>query len=161
MKKLYIFWKEENKLGIEEYIERIIDNGKIEDMYKLSEILEDTMEILEHSDNKKYKKFQMEIYKMANGNELNRKMAEDIVAKMKPYRMRWSFDEVIQIQDQYGINNIRTEDMFIVMNSAYNDYRDIFGEDIETYIKFTIDFIEDEDAVEDKVFIYFTEIPNN
>ena len=28
------------------------------------------------------------------------------------------------------------------------------------YIKFTVDFIQDEDAKEDKVFIYFTKIPN-
>jgi len=45
------------------------------------------------------------------------------------------------------------------MNSAYNDYNDLFNDDIESYVKFTIDFIEDEDAGNGKVFKYFTTIP--
>ena len=37
-------------MDIEDYIERIIDNGKIEDMQELSDMLEDTMEIIKESD---------------------------------------------------------------------------------------------------------------
>ena len=49
----------------------------------------------------------------------------------------------------------------MVINSAYNDYKDIFGEDIEGYARFTIDFIQDEDAKEGKIFKYFTQIIEN
>ena len=45
-----------------------------------------------------------------------------------------------------------------VINSAYNDYKDLLGEDVENYVRFTIDFIKDEDAKEGKVFKYFTQI---
>ena len=45
------------------------------------------------------------------------------------------------------------------MNSAYNDYNDIFKEDVGLYSRFSKDFIMDEDAVEDKVYYYFTMIP--
>ena len=73
-------------MDIEEYIERIVDNGKIEDMQELSEMLEDTMEIIKDYDEKCYKEFEMKLYKMAYGNHLNKSMAQDIVNKMRPYR---------------------------------------------------------------------------
>lgn len=147
------------ELNIEECIERIVNNGKIEDMHRLSEILENTMEILERESPDTFKKYQMEIYGMAYGNVFTKEMAEEIVSNMRPYRMRWTIEDTKQIQNQYGIDNINPIDFYIVINSAYNDYRDLFGEDIENYIKFTIDFIQDEDASEDKVFLYFTTIP--
>lgn len=37
--------------------------------------------------------------------------------------------------------------------------RDIFKEDVGLYSRFSKDFIMDEDAVEDKVYYYFTMIP--
>lgn len=144
-------------MDIEEYIERIVDNGKIEDMQELSEMLEDTMEIIKDYDEKCYKEFEMKLYKMAYGNHLNKSMAQDIVNKMRPYGMRWSIEETESMQRQRGIEDIPKADFFVVINSAYNDYKDIFGEDLEGYIRFTIDFIKDEDAKEGKVFKYFVE----
>lgn len=147
-------------MDIEECIQRIVDNGKIEDMDKLSEILEDVLEHLEECDYDKYKKYEMELYMMAYGKVLSEEMAMDIVEKMRPYRMKWSIDETRRMQQDYGIGNVRDVDFFVVMNSAYNDYNDIFRDDVDGYIKYTMDFINDEDAKEDKVFIYYTEIPN-
>lgn len=144
-------------MDIEEYIERIVDNGKIEDMQELSEMLEDTMEIIKDYDPECYKDFEMKLYKMAYGNHLNKSMAQDIVNKMRPYGMRWSIEETESMQRQRGLEDIPKADFFVVINSAYNDYKDIFGEDLEGYIRFTIDFIKDEDAKEGKVFKYFVE----
>ena len=144
-------------MDIEEYIEKIVDNGKIEDMEELSDMLEDTMEIIKDYDEKCYKEFEMKLYKMAYGNHLNKSMAQDIVNKMRPYGMRWNIEETESLQKQRGIEDIPKADFFVVINSAYNDYKDIFGEDLEGYIRFTIDFIKDEDAKEGKVFKYFVE----
>ena len=145
-------------MEIEDYIEKIVDNGRIEDMKELSDMLEDTMEIINKYDEQCYKEMEMKLYKMAYGNVLSRKMAENIVHKMRPSGMRWTLDETRDLQRQYGVDNINEIDFFIVMNSAYNDYRDLFQDNVEDYMKFTIDFIEDEDAKKDKVFLYFTEI---
>ena len=142
-------------MDIEEYIERIVDNGKIEDMETLSDMLEDTMEIIKDYDEKCYKEFEMKLYKMAYGSHLNKSMAQDIVNKMRPYGMRWNIEETESMQRQRGIEDIPKADFFVVINSAYNDYKDIFGEDLEGYIRFTIDFIKDEDAKPNKVFDYF------
>ncbi len=143
---------------MKEYIERIIDKGNIEDMHELSEILEELLCELEKTDEELYKEYELELYKMAFGNKLNKKMAEEIVSKMKPYRMRWSLEESKEIQMDYNATDIDEIDFFVVLNSAYNDFRDIFSEDIDKYVRYTIDFIKDEDAKEDKVFLYFTTI---
>jgi len=145
-------------MDIEEYIERIVDNGKIEDMQELSDMLEDTMEIIKDYDKECYKEMEMKLYKMAYGSHLNKSMAEEIVHKMRPFGERWSFEETRNLQRQRGINDIDECEFYVVINSAYNDYKDLFNEDIESYIRFTIDFIKDEDAKEGKVFIYFTQI---
>lgn len=146
-------------MDIEEYIEKIVDNGKIEDMQELSDMLEDTMEIIKDYDKECYKEMEMKLYKMAYGNHLNKTMAEEIVHKMRPYSQRWSLEETRNLQRQRGINDIDEIEFYVVINSAYNDYKDLFNEDIESYIRFTIDFIKDEDAKQDKVFLYYTTIP--
>ena len=146
-------------MEIEDYIEKIVDNGRVEDMKELSDMLEDTMEIINKYDEQCYKEMEMKLYKMAYGNVLSKKMAEEIVHKMRPSGMRWTFEETKDLQRQYGIDNINSVDFFIVMNSAFNDYRDLFQDNVEDYMKFTIDFIEDEDAKQDKVFLYYTTIP--
>lgn len=47
------------------------------------------------------------------------------------------------------------------MNSAYNDYHDLFVDDIKMYTKYSKHFILDEDAINCKVYEYFTTIPKN
>ena len=42
---------------------------------------------------------------------------------------------------------------------AFNDYNDIFNDTVDYYARFSKDFIKDPDAVEDKVYYYFTMIP--
>ena len=145
-------------MDIEEYIEKIVDNGKIEDMETLSDLLEDTLEIIKDYDKECYKEMEMKLYKMAYGNHLNKSMAEEIVHKMRPFGERFNLEETRNLQRQRGIDDIDEVEFYIVINSAYNDYKDLFNEDIESYIRFTIDFIRDEDAKEGKIFKYFTEI---
>lgn len=146
-------------MDIEDMVRRIVDSGNVEHMHMLSDILDDTLEEICKYDKDKYKQYELKLYKMAYGNTFTREMAEEIVSKMRPYGMKWSIEETQQIQSQYGINNISPADFFVVLNSAYNDYNDIFNENIEMYIRFVDDFINDEDAREDKTFIYFTTIP--
>lgn len=146
-------------IDLDEMIEKIIDNGNLDDMQTLSELLEDTMEIIKDYDKDCYKEMEMKLYKMAYGCNLNREMADEIVRNMQPNGMRWSIDETRNLQNQYGLGHIKDTDFYVVMNSAYNDYRDLFNDNVEDYMKFTLDFIQDEDAVNDKVFVYFTTIP--
>lgn len=144
---------------LEEMIRKIVDDGDRAEMEELSDILVDVSNMVYDYDEKKGEKIFMKIYRMAYGNILSKSMAEEIVSKMKPYGMRWSLQETRQIQQQYGLDYIRDVDFFIVLNSAFNDYRDIFGDNIDLYVKYTRNFIEDEDAKDGKIFLYFTTIP--
>lgn len=146
-------------MDIQDYVEKIIDNGDIESMRELSYMLEDAVEEVKKYDEHKYKEYAMKLYKLAYGETLNRELADNIVHNMKPYGMKWTLEEIRGLQSDFNINDIRGIDVYVVMNSAYNDYKDLFKDDIENYIKFTVDFIEDEDAEEGKVFKYFTTIP--
>lgn len=145
-------------MDIEEIIQVIVDNGRLEDMHELSDMLEDTIEMLKEYYPEEYKKLQKKLYEMAYGCVLNKEMAEEIVSKMRPYAEQWTIEETTEMQRQRGLN-FREPDFYIVMNSAYNDYNDLFRDDIELYIRFANDFINDEDAKPEKVYLYYTVIP--
>ena len=147
-------------MHIKKYIQMIVENGRQEDMEELSDILDETINIIKEYDHSLYDKYKMCLYKMAYGNSFDEEMAEDIIRNMKPYGMRFSIEDSRQIQSQFGLDNINPIDFWIVINSAYNDYRDLFEDNLEMYARYARDFIEDEDAKQDKVFVYFTTIPN-
>lgn len=146
-------------MEIEDYIERIIEKGEIKDMKILSDILEETMQIVKEYNKECYEEYEMELYKMAYGNTLTKEMAEKIVKNMKPYGEKWNMNQTMDMQEKYGLTQIKSADFYTVINSAYNDYSNLFGDNIEMYVRFTDDFINDEDAKEGKVLTYFTIIP--
>ena len=145
-------------MEIEDYIERIIEKGDIKDMNTLSKILVELMKKIKDFDNECYQKYEMELYKMAYGNTLTKELAEKIVNDMKPYGKRWSLNDTMDIQEQFGLERFKATEFFVVMNSAFNDYNNLFNDDVDMYTKFTEDFIDDEDAKEGKVLTYFTTI---
>lgn len=146
-------------MDIDDYIERIIEKGDIRDMNTLSDILEELMKVVKDYDTECYKKYEMELYKMAYGNTLSKELAEKIVNKMKPYGEKWTMNETMDIQERYGLDRIKSSDFYTILNSAYNDFNNLFGDDIDMYVRYTEDFINDEDAVDGKVFLYYTTIP--
>jgi len=145
-------------MDVERYINKIVNDGSPKEMEKLADILEDLIEDVRHFDRSLYDKYTMCIYEMAYGNELDETLAREIVNKMQPYAQRWSIEETEKLQRDYDLNDMRAEDFYVVMNQAFNDYRDIFGDDLSIYIKYTKAFINDPDAKEGKVFKYFTTI---
>jgi len=147
-------------MHIRKYIRKIIDDGSQQEMGKLADILVDSLEYIKKYDDELYNKEAMCIYLMANGNQIDRDLAEVIVSNMRPYSQRWSYEEISKIQNDYGLDNYRTEDVYLVMNQGFNDYRDkLLGDDITNYVKYTDAFIDDEDSVKDKITKYFTIIP--
>jgi hypothetical protein len=146
-------------MKIRKYIRKIVDDGSQQEMEKLADILEEVIEDMQEFDPQSYNKYEMCLYKMAYGEQLTEELAQEIVNKMKPYGMRWSLDESEKIQRDYGMDNINPVDFFVVINSAFNDYRDLLQDDLSNYVKFTDAFINDEDAKKGKVFRYYTIIP--
>lgn len=146
-------------MKIEKYIRKIVDDGDRREMEELSDILVEVVDIVKKYDEDCYNEYKMKLYKMAYGNQLTEDMAEELVKRMKPSGMRWNLEETEQMQRDYGVNDIRPADFFIVMNQAFNDFRNVFGDNLETYIRYTEAFIKDEDARPGKVMNYFLTIP--
>lgn len=144
---------------IEENIDKIVEEGDKAEMNKLSEILEDVIDVLREYDEEMYEKYAMCIYKMANGYNLTLDMAKHIVKNMKPFGEHWTIEQTTAVKNQYGFTDITDIDFWVVMNSAYNDYNEIFRDNVEVYAKWSHAFIKDEDSREGKVFTYFTKIP--
>lgn len=145
-------------MHIEHYIRKIVDEGNREEMEKLSDILEEVIDLIKEYDEEAYNKYEMCLYKMAYGEVLSEDMADKIIRKMQPYGMKWTLHEAEDIQNNYGID-VRAVDFWIVMNQGFNDFRNVFGDELDTYVRYAQAFINDEDAKPGKVFRYFTEIP--
>lgn len=146
-------------MQIKNMIEKIVEDGNEDEMKELSFILESVMKFVKEYDSEKYKEYEMYLYKMAYGDNFTVEMAQDIVSKMQPYGEHWNMEQSKQIEREYGIEEINPIDFYIVLNSAYNDYKELFRDNLEMYVVYAQLFIDDEDAKKDKVFLYFTKIP--
>ena len=147
-------------MKIIEYIDIIGQNKNPEDMEKLGDMLSELIYMTKESHPDIYEKYKMKLYGMAYNYKFTREMAEEIVENMKPRAEIWNYDTTIQVKNQYGLNNINSEDFYIVLNSLGNDYGDVINiDEVDTYVKMAKAWIDDKDAKENKVWIYFTKIP--
>ena len=99
-------------MDIKKIIQKIIDDGKVEYMYELSDTLEELMEILQRYDENCYNKYKMQLYTMAYGYHITEEMAYDIVHNMKPFGEKWTIQETQNIQKQFGLDNIDYVDFY-------------------------------------------------
>lgn len=146
-------------MQINSYIEKIVNNGKPEDMEELSEILEDLMYIVKDYDEDCYEKYKMKLYEMAYGKVLTKEMAEDWVKDMKPMA-KWDYDTTTEVKKQVGITDIDDISFYVVMNMLYSDMKNILGdgdtdESISNYIEATKDWLHDEDIGKNKLYDYW------
>ncbi len=146
---------------LREYIFKIGENKKPEDMQKLGNMLADLIEMTKDSHPEIYHKYKLCLYKMLYGETLTREMAEDIVSNMKPYGEYWNYETASNVKTQYGLQDISDVDFYITMNSKYNDNKDTVDKFIQenhkldVYVSLSKDFILDPDGKENKVFKYF------
>lgn len=143
-------------MKIKKYIEKIVENNKQEDMEKLSDILSEIIYKMKEPHYDKYKHYKMCLYEMAYGKVISDEMREEIVEKIGEH---WTLEETENVRNEYGYTDILPNEFNVVMNMAYSDYSEVFGDELDLYAKFSKAFIMDDDAKEGKVFIYFNEIP--
>ena len=128
-------------------------------MEKLKNMMIDILKIIKETEPEKYCAIEKELYEICEGKILTKDKAEMIIQNMKPYGMRWTINETDDIKKSNNLNSIRSVDFWIVMNSAYNDFHNIFTDNIDMYVKYAKEFILDEDAIDYKVYEYFITIP--
>lgn len=139
------------------YLKKIITS---DNENKKEEVMDLFCELMSEIEDKDYhEEMERRIYEISEGKVLNEEKARHLIEHMKPFGMKWEMNDTETVRNNYGFNDIRPVDFWITMNSAYNDYNDIFKDNIEMYARYSKDFIQDEDAVEDKVYYYFSMIP--
>lgn len=143
-------------MKIKSYIDKIVENGKDEDMEKLSEMLVEIIYKLKESHYDMYKHYKMCLYELAYGKTISDEMREEIVERIGEH---WTLAETETVRSKYGYSDILPNEFNLVMNMAYSDYSDVFGDNLDLYAKFSKAFIKDDDAKEGKVYIYFNQIP--
>lgn len=145
-------------MKIRDYINKIVINGKQDDMEELSNMLDDLICDLKEEKPKLYKKYKDELYEIANGKILNEEMAYKWVNNMKPVGEHWTIEETTNAMKQMGYN-LNTIDFYVVANMMYNDYYDLVKEDEELALKLSYMWLNDEDSVKDKLYEYYKYIP--
>lgn len=138
---------------MKEYIEKIVQIGKPEDMDCLSDILVDLLYEVKETNYDEFKKYKTKIKGMAYDYKIDEELAHEIVEDMKPLGEYWNKETVASV---IGNDNHRLEDMYVVMNSLVNDYQSVVNpEEVETYIKMAHAWLDDVDGKQNKVWWYF------
>lgn len=145
-------------MEIRHYVDKIMAS---DNQGKKDELIDMISSIIDCWEDEDKKELENQLYEIAEGKVLNEEKARTLISAMRPNGMKWSLDETTNVKNQFGYDDIRPVDFWIVMNSAYNDYYDLFKDNVEYYAKYAHGFIKDEDAVDDKVYYYFTMIPKN
>ena len=145
-------------MDIKYYVEKIMASDNQNKKDNLLDMISSIIDCWEDEDKKE---LENQLYEIAEGKVLNEEKAESLINAMKPYGKKWTIDETNSVKAQYGYDDIKSVDFWIVMNSAWNDYNDLFKDNVEYYARYSYDFIKDEDAVDDKVYYYFTMLPKN
>lgn len=138
------------------YLKKIITFDNDTKKEEMMELICDMIEDLDHDE---HEEVERRLYEILEGRVLTEDKARHLIEAMKPYGKKWELADTEGVRTQYGYEDIRPVDFWIVMNSAFNDYNDIFKDNVEMYAKFSRDFIKDEDAVDEKVYYYFTMLP--
>lgn len=134
------------------YIDKIVERGKKEDMDCLSDILIDLLYELKERDYNEFRKYKNKIKGMAYDYKIDEDLAVEIVSDMTPLGEYWNMDTIRSVVG--NVDNLC--DIYVVMNSLANDYRDVISlDDVETYVNMTKAWIMDEDAPKNKVWWYF------
>lgn len=127
------------------------------DPVKITEMEEIVCEALEEVRGRCPRLFWDTAYKLhcvAYGPHFDEHLAKQAVARMKNVDgssgEHWTYEQTSQLADQQGIT--QKADWYYVMNMLYSDYSEIYGSDINMYIRVAKAYMRDPDAPEGKVF---------
>lgn len=140
---------------IKKYIQMIVDDGNQEYMECLSDMLSEIIYKMKEPHHDMYMKYKEKLYGMAYNYEIDEEMAHEIVENMLPNGEVWDVETVKSVTTG---DSHRLWDMYVVMNSLYNDYGNIISkDDVSTYIRMAHAWLDDADAKEHKFWKYYVE----
>lgn len=144
-------------MEVKKYIDAIIETKDTDKMMKLGCMFEDLMHHLKKCNEQEYIEYKICLYEILNGEKLTEEKAGDWIRSMRPYGMKWTIEQSTEAMKEYKYDCDKV-DFWAMMNAMYNDYKELFDENVETYAKLSYLFIKDEDALPNKTYKYWKEI---
>jgi len=141
-----------------EYTQKIIENGSKEGMILLNELFNEAMEHIINCDSKMCKDIESKLYEYVYGKKVNEEMAKKWVENMKPVGEHWNIEQIQSAIQSLGYN-VDVIDFYAVVNMIYNDFNNLVKDNEEMCLKMAYDWLDDEDAVSDKLYEYYKHIP--
>ena len=138
---------------IKNYIEKIVQNGKQEDIEHLSDMLSEVIYMMKELHHDKYEHYKMCLYELAEGKVLNEDMANKWVESMQPFGKKWTIEETTNAMNSLGYRD-REIDFFVTANMIYNDYYDLVRDNEELALKMAHSWLNDVDAKDSKLYCY-------
>lgn len=144
-------------MKIRSYIDKVVANGKPEEMEKLSDMLTEIIYGMKEHHHDKYEHYKMCLYELAYGKTVNDEMAEEWVKEMKPIGKHWTIEDTTNAMNSMGYS-LDPIQFFTVANMMYNDHYDNVKENEELALKLAKDWLNDEDTKQDKLYCYWKHI---
>lgn len=141
-------------MDIKKYIATIVQNGRSEDMKKMSDMLEEVVCKMKEYHPETYKHYKTCLYEMAYGKKLNKEIAEAWVKEMKPAGQHWTMEEAETAMKSKELKTSLT-DFYVAINMMYNDNYKIVKDNEALAIDLAINWLDDEDAVANKIYEYY------
>ena len=141
---------------IKEYLKKIIDNNKVDEMHEIEKLFCDMITYLKENNIEMYHDIKRELYTIANGKVITLELAEKWVSEMRPMA-KWTKAETDSILKQKGLQ-INDIDFYVAMNMIYSDFHNAIDDDTEKCILLAVDFLKDEDVSENKLYNYYYHI---
>lgn len=142
---------------IRDYINKIGETNDREKMEELGDMLEELVLELKESHHEVYDKYKNELYELAYGKTISKEMATEWVKSMKPVGEHWNIEATTSAKESLGYV-VDSIDFYVVANMIYNDYYDIVKDNETLALELAKDWLNDEDAIEDKLYCYWKHI---
>lgn len=142
---------------IKEYMHKIVDNGKVEDMYAIEEYFYKLMCKVHMTDSEMTSYIKSELKELAYGKTIDEECAKEWVYSMKDHGQHWSMEETTSAMESMGYNCDKI-DFYVTANMIYNDYYNVVKDNEELALTMAHDWLSDDDAVENKLYEYHKHI---
>lgn len=138
-------------------IHEMKERASLEDVTALAEVSEMLLDSIKETEPEFYNHAETILYEGLHGKKLTPELAEKLIHCMEPHGMKWTEAQTTEVMNQHGFD-FDPVDFWYTMNMAYNDYYEMFDDDVEKYAKWSKLFIGDPDAKKGKVYTYARKI---
>lgn len=108
-----------------------------------------------------YEDLELYFYKMLYGKHFSdwmlKRATEKMINEDGTVGPHWSVEQTTAVAKSNGVNFVKFNeyDWNYVMNMIYSDYYGAVSNDVNSYVRLAVKFIDDKDAKEGKAFCYY------